>query len=271
MGRGQVTVFFMIGLAVTLMLGISFYWLNLKTQSDIQNNSLVELSIKSQQLKSTVEQCMHDAGEKGLFLIAFQGGRIDYPETDPEYISYQKLSISYWNRKYNDISPTIENIEKKLSTFVLSKTIACLPDYEKEEITIDYEKADLYATIDDEDIKIEMSLPMTIGHEGSTSQIDSFSSRLDYNFGKDLAIAKYIMSDFSESNNKFYDLTMKCNELQTNHRTKVFVVNHIAEAMNHVQILSIYDYEPYFDNNKGVLRINVALRNITIIGYCNDF
>ncbi len=265
--KGQASSFMIIGLTIVIMLGLLTFWMSASQEGSLGSNDLMTFNQKLEIVKNTVEQCMQEAGEPGLYKIAAQGGMIDKDGRDS--IEYKDFKILYWNNGKRDISPSLEEIEKELSEYIFEKTIDCLPDYVSEGYIVDFQSADLIAIIDDEDVKISLYLPIEVKAADTSGKVSSFNIELNNNFGKSLNAAYLLIKNIVDSNNLF-SISKICDHFQINEVSRILPITFIGQPLNKVQIISIIDYEPYFKERQKVLTLNFALRNMTVIGYCND-
>jgi len=108
--RGQITVFIILGL-VFLM----FFLIILFTKSYRIEKIGAISSGELNPIKNYVDLCVKSSASNSLYLLGVQGGYTTPPEF---YFQSAYAKIAYWYYKGEDISPTIEEMEQELSSYV---------------------------------------------------------------------------------------------------------------------------------------------------------
>ncbi len=269
MKKSQISLFFIIGFISVLILGMIYFSVN-KNKFNTKTDDTLVLENEANQIKQYIEKCMYDSGFEGMFnYLAPQGGFISPKEDKIETSGYMSYDIAYWNDGLIDISPDMKDAENILAEYVEHKAGICFKDYPKNQAEIDALEPKTVVDFNYDDTQIRMEWPITLTYGNSIKLINSFSIRLPYNFAKDFDIAKKLIKDIIESQPRFYDIYNNCSRYETNGKTTIHVVNYVAEVKNHVQIISIFDYEPIFTENQKTLKFQFAIRNITAMGYCD--
>ena len=93
---------------------------------------------------------------------------------------------------------------------------------------------------------------------------------INYNFKRDYELAKQLISDIIASQPTFYDINPNCGSYVTNGKTNIYSIDMEMNPGSHIQIVSILDYEPIERENEPVLRINFAVKNNDVSGYCRN-
>lgn len=263
--RGQITLFFILGLVILVL----FALILASRESAMSEDTLDDIQTESQHITQIIEQCMYKSAEEGIFNdIGPQGGVVEPGKSN--FSEFQSEKVIYWNDGTTDISPELEEISSNLAKKVLADTVACFGEsMSNASFVIKYGEPSAEVSFDEDDIKVDLRWPITLSDPESTKTLDSFSASLPYNFATDFSIAKKLIRDIIDSQPYFYDIYSNCSSYQTNGKTTIHVVSNVAEVKNHVQIISIFDYEPIYSNNQKTLKIQFAIRNITAMGYCD--
>jgi len=277
--KSQITIYIVLGLIIIIVISFLVY------KKNIVNPGPDEQVIvrQAEQVKKYVEQCLYDIGTKGVFLIGSQGGYID-PEYNEEFGDFDQvpwyrsgfLKIAYWYYEGKDISPSIEDVERKLGRYVFVKvkekcldfsgftsfegTDVSLPDVEPYDLFTGIEKdVNISIAINEFSSEILLTYPVTLKKGATTKVIRDFRSVINLPLGKDYRIAKDILSKAAGSE-KYYDLSINCHSLG-------LVGYNKAYYFNGKMILN--DYSTYFEPKiRKTFTLQFLYKDMVIVGEC---
>ncbi|MCA9495999.1 MAG: hypothetical protein KC589_03575 [Nanoarchaeota archaeon] len=210
MKKAQISIFAIIAIIV-LIIGI---FLIFNSKYDFFTSH--ENKLKNQ-ISDVVKSCIYDEGERGAFLLGFQGGYIEVP-TEVKINPKKHIDLGFkfpnWDTESGDI-PTIESMESELNVFLSSNVYSCVEVGLKsleENLEIELgEKMEVFADINKESIEISATLPINFKEKNKEDEvtIEDFYVKIDdLRLGDmyDLAIEIY---NLELSNNFFEELTLE--------------------------------------------------------------
>lgn len=168
-----------------------------------------------------------------------------------------------------DISPTIDQMETRLSRFIYVEAEKCF-EFDSllsmESINIhkdDYESFGFFnnpikTTINPENVMIEAYYPMILKQNNEEKQMGSFSIDVEIPFGRNFEIAKKILNKMEKNEEKGYNLENDCNEYYN--KNKIYYVNNK---------LIIRDYQTFANPNFGTtLTFQYEYDGVYVYGIC---
>ncbi|MCX6711963.1 MAG: hypothetical protein NT139_02935 [Candidatus Woesearchaeota archaeon] len=212
MKRGAVTLFIIIGLLIVASIITIVYF-----RDDIANLFRKEQTITTvtvpkqiEPIKNYIDSCIDEVSQDAIDRVSSQGGYINLP-TDEIPISLANIFSSelqifprgtsktiYWyyesaNGIQKNQIPNLNDIEKQINDYVNNNLESCLNHfYLFPEFNIDYNKINTQTEIGDNQILINVNMPMTISREDFTFNLDDFYVSKDSSLGKLYNIAKKI-------------------------------------------------------------------------------
>jgi hypothetical protein len=284
--KAQVSIFVIIGIVLVVALGfflVAYSTKKIKDLNSDRDNLILER--QGEQIKSYIEQCLYDVSVKGIYLIGLQGGYID-PEYNKYYGDYDNVpwersgnnKIPYWYYNGKDISPTLEQVEKKLGRYILVEGKNCtnfqgMQSFEGTEITLpetDYqanyfnfnkEKSYINASINAKGVSVNYFFPITLKKGSDIKEIEKYYVEVPITLGQDFEIAKIVLVNATNTNKKGYNLENDCSHLNREGYVNLFPFNS--------RILLI-DYEPYFNPKfQRSFKFQFLYNGLIIYGYCS--
>ena len=261
--KSQITLFLLIGLVLIIVIGIVYYNSSQTNYSKLTSqDSVYNLNKESEKIKSYIEKCLLDVASRGIFTkIGPQGGYID-PEYNEFYGDYDQVNykthgpfkVPYWYYNGMDISPSKEQVERRLGRFILVEMNNCtenLGDLTNLEISwprIDYE--DIFFDLSKEDVSINVSInrnevsilyifPIELNIEESKKTIREFFVRIPVPLGRNFDIAKKLLKNIISSDEKGYNIRDDCSDYNPDGYNNVITYNNMVR---------IIDYETFYNN-----------------------
>ncbi|MFH1439304.1 MAG: hypothetical protein ABIG89_01980 [Candidatus Woesearchaeota archaeon] len=123
--RGIVTPFIIAGIVFLVAVGLFVMMRNYSYTSTYVPAPLVPITTHT-------KECLQQSAEDGLFFLKTQGGYIYLPKTiDKDRDAYLNmgLKIPYWFYKFQDRTPTINDMELDLEKYVKENVIGCINNF----------------------------------------------------------------------------------------------------------------------------------------------
>ncbi len=162
----QVSIFIIIGFILIIVSSFLFY--NGDYEIFVSHDSKLK-----NQISDVVEECLESSAKEGVFLLGFQGGRINI--SGPKYLDPNNyvdfgFKIPNWDSESNDI-PTINFMEAELDKYILDNADLCIrsnlmsmKEYFDIEITSDL---NVSSKINSENVIVEANLPIKFNEKNS--------------------------------------------------------------------------------------------------------
>ena len=186
--KGQITVFIILGLIFLI-----FFLIILLTKSyrveKIGTLSLGDIN----PIKNYVDLCAKSTTSDALYLLGVQGGYTTPPEF---YFQSAYAKIAYWYYKGEDTSPTIEEMEQELSSYVniaLPECIENLDAFRDMGFEFEFGEINTKTKINENNVEFNIDYPITIIKGESKSEISEFYKIIPARLGHMHSIAKEIV------------------------------------------------------------------------------
>ena len=296
--KGQTTLFIITGIVLLLIIIIFLTIQNTQSNKTItSDNTYNTLENDAKKITTFIEECMRDSAFTGLFeIIAPQGGYID-PEYNEKYADYdevpfeifQNFKVAQWNEGLKDISPTIEEVERKLSKYIYVETTKCMEglndltfssniDYiapeiskfkNKENRKIASDNIEITTEFNSDNVYILFIFPIKINIKNDTKDIKTFSTTIPYNFKINFENAKKIVEETLASQPIMYQISKNCGIYDLNGATNIYTRNYNITSEKKSRIIQISDFEPFYnDHIHKALNFNFNLIDVSIQGHC---
>ncbi|MCA9459056.1 MAG: hypothetical protein KC550_00745 [Nanoarchaeota archaeon] len=210
MKKSQISIFAIIAI-ILLVIGIFLIF-----NSKYEFFTSYENKLKNQ-VSEVVKSCIYDEGERGAFLLGFQGGYIDVPldvKLNPKKHIDLGFKFPNWDSESGNI-PTIDTMQKELNVFLSSSVYSCVETGLKsleENLIIDIgEDMIVDAVINKESVEISASLPINFKEKNKDEEItieDFYVKIEELRLGDmyDLAVEIY---NLEAQSNFFEELTLE--------------------------------------------------------------
>lgn len=284
--RGQITIFIILGLVIVIIFGIFFYVS--KFSAKTKGTSGVAKSLETgdtEIVKTYVEVCLKIVSEDALFnRIGLYGGYID-PNGDVEYgeapsnpdpTSYLGNAVPYYLDGTDTYTPDLNDIKKRMSNYIAVEFEKCFetgvfkdigisiikPDVDYQAISFDFSKTDVNVdvSLNEEDVSISFTYPLTIKKGAAESKLDSFGVVLPIRLKAIYESAKTLVQNTKNDQPNTYDISSDCDSYDKNELTNVYLKNG--------EIIQFVDFSTYEENYIRSYIFQFAVKNVNIIGNC---
>lgn len=205
--RGQVAIFIIVAILIVggVILLVAF------------RDKIFSASIPGelQPVYRSYQECITEEVERGLALLASQGGRIDTPlpvignDYSPfgESLDFYGTSIPYWYRLnengfIEENVPTKGDMERELAVFVSDNINECdLSDFYEQGFYIDLaDEVDAEATISDGKVDVRVDAPLSVSREDISARQNIFEISVQSRINELYDAAKEIYRHEAENN-----------------------------------------------------------------------
>ena len=186
--RGQITVFIIVGLILVFSVFTILY---------LNKNKIGDLDVfQSNDIKPIeyyVDLCAKSSASDALYLLGVQGG---YTTPSELYFQSAYARIAYWYYEGEDISPTIEEMEQELSSYVnvaLPECIESLNVFSDMGFEFEFGEINTKTKINENNVEFNINYPITIIKGESKAEISKFYKSFPVRLGHIHSIAKEIV------------------------------------------------------------------------------
>ncbi len=211
--KAQISIFMVLGVIVLLSLGLFFVLRGSNEQADVEDDAgriVQELPSELLPIRPFVEQCLEKTAINGLVTLGQRGGYAYSDTLTPrnppttgdsvQFSSGSDLIIPYWfylesqnncegrcdfSTKQIPLRTTsgVHSIEKQLSRYIEENIEFCFSDFNSlKELGFSVEELDSLqagAVVAQRDVSVNLNYPLKISKDGSTIEVDRFTSRID--------------------------------------------------------------------------------------------
>ena len=120
LSKGQISIFVIISIIIVVVSVFMIY----NSKLDIFTSTDTKMK---NQISDVVDKCLSDSANKGIFLLGFQGGRINIGKdilSDPKKYAVLGLKIPLWDSLRNN-PPSVDSMRQELNDFVLKNACIC--------------------------------------------------------------------------------------------------------------------------------------------------
>lgn len=167
--KNQTTLFAIISIILVIVAVILF------SKADFNFFESSQSKIEDQ-IKEVVEDCIFDSTKQGIFLIGFQGGRIEKPDVTTlfsEQYTDLGLPIRNWDTQREDV-PSISQMQTSLKEFSTQTSFSCIKSNLKTlEDLADINISDnlvLDVSINNEDVRVQANLPISFNMKNNVEK-----------------------------------------------------------------------------------------------------
>ncbi|MBI2142184.1 hypothetical protein HYU15_01690 [Candidatus Woesearchaeota archaeon] len=255
--RGQVTFYIIAAIAVLLVLA----YVNLASK-DKASMSNEDFDISP--IKLFANACVKKTAEEALFeKIGKQGGYID-PETEADqkgdavrYEQVQNYKLPYHYTSGKESVPSIEEIKKRLESYVSEETKKCmdLSFYERRGFAIEKsQEAITSVDFNEEDTVISVSYPIKIGRGNSVMTINEFRASVPIRFKKAYDTGACFLSEIKRSSRSDLDVFLsqkRCSGMYSDEFMNIQYING--------KYVLVYDYKTWYRNYGKTFKYRFAV------------
>jgi len=191
MGRGQVTVFLIVGLI--LIVAVSMMYLVSTEKKRALESPINEVENFAQPVYSYIDQCMQTSAEFSTTVVAIQGGYFDPPS---KFTSLTVYDIpTYYDPIDGSMVPDKELVEQQLAVALSAALESCTANYTVfDGFDITVTGLDTKAILTDSRVIFEAEYDMSIAKGSRQTTLGSFRRSQDSNIGRHLEIAEQVVS-----------------------------------------------------------------------------
>ncbi|MBT4445831.1 hypothetical protein HOA92_04380 [archaeon] len=173
--RGQVTIFIILGLFLSLIIAtVILTNIDLNQEKlDSEQSDIQDSSQNIAPIKLFVESCIEDVTNQAILYIGKHGGYYNLPSESDDY-----LYLPYFFYISENHLLSIEEIQNQLSLYVNSELFFCTRDYssfEKQGYHIQTGSITTTTTINQDNINFDINYPISINIEDTTQELSSFN------------------------------------------------------------------------------------------------
>ncbi len=263
--RGQITAFILVGFLIVLLFGIGFYF-KAEIKEKLSDVGVIEKTAVPPEVKNVndfILQCLKETSSKGIELLGLQGGYIQLPEDKVPVGNINLFSnhlevlpgfnTAYWYYQKDNLLqvkniPSKENMEKELEAYIDQAVEECLnnfttfPGYK-----INYRKIESKVIIEDNQVRVNLNMPMVIDIKGQKFNLNLFKTRVNVDLGNIIDLATKIVQKEIETNyleQKTIDMMVAYKEIpytgsELSCGVKTWVVRKIIEDFKNILSLNI--------------------------------
>ncbi|RMD57751.1 hypothetical protein D6825_03080 [Candidatus Woesearchaeota archaeon] len=182
MGKGQITLFIIIGLIIIIGAAIFLYLTREAELAPIQR----EISVPEggQEVYDYVKGCLEQTGREGLFILGQQGGYINIPpiiERNPNSFLPEDpagiIKVPFWYYEGEDRTPQMEFMERELANYIKENIGECINNFEafaNKASIIPKDKMIPIVSITDNQVLTTLSWPLEITTANRIVKLDEF-------------------------------------------------------------------------------------------------
>jgi hypothetical protein len=270
MHKGQVSIYFSVGLILIILIGI--YLISQYNAPQTKNDGLNILDLESQRMSEYAESCLKNVAYDGLSKkIALQGGYLSVE--GKATVRFQEYDVPFWNEDKLDKSPSLQDIENASSEYIMSNISECIRSFKpkNEGILINYpsvSESSVKTSFDDEDTKLILTYPILLQMGLSEKRIDQFVVKLNLKFKKNYELAKNLLNEIIQAQPGFYDIRSNCVNYPTNGYIHIYGFDLNMSLDDKLSVIGVYDYEPTIHEQAKAFRLLFAIKNLNQLGYC---
>jgi hypothetical protein len=287
--KGQVTIYFIIGLVIVMVLGILFYYKGEVIKNIFQEGAeTTKVPKEFEPLKNYLDTCIQDITLNGAELLGSQGGYINIPNDglplNPAIPFTNKLDIfgdlqlqvPYWFYEANNgvqkyQIPTINNMQDDLKDYINFNLNTCLNNFTSFpgfEIT-EFNELNTNTEIRDNKIFVKILSDIKVKYKNNEVNFDAFSVSVNSPLGKLYNIAKEILEKQDKENffeEKTIDMLVLYDEIPYHGESftcspRMWFVENVKKDIKPIIKANIEAVNP---NNKGYYNFKLDAKNSLI-------
>ncbi|MBI4139797.1 hypothetical protein HY483_02435 [Candidatus Woesearchaeota archaeon] len=203
-GKGQTSFFIIIGLAVLMVMGATFYIVTKQQMIAVQS-----IPSNVRPVYDFVKSCAEQVGKDALIDIGLQGGFINIPrniERDPSAYVFQDpgklIRTPLWYHKGEDRAPTIEEVQAELERVIENNLPECINNFEGFENYGARQEGNVSvaAILGEENVIIKIFMPTTLDLVEGVPKIEVFETTMPVKLKSILETARVIQKSENENN-----------------------------------------------------------------------
>ena len=198
--KSQVSIFIILGMILLLSIVLFIYFKHTVTIIDS-----TDIPQELEPIKRYVEGCLSKSLSEAVTIIGEQGGYVNIPlniRSNPSmYISPDRLGIikmPYWFYKGVSYAPSINTVQKEISSYMEENTAGCINNFEAFEDMYHITplgEMEIQTFLNREDVTIILDYPIRVTHKlnSTHTKIEKFTTKLDVGLKKIIGVANNIL------------------------------------------------------------------------------
>ncbi|MFA4886602.1 MAG: hypothetical protein WC595_00145 [Candidatus Nanoarchaeia archaeon] len=184
--RGQITIYVLLGLIILGLVMASYYFLNFNPFKTNPN--------EYDSLTLSLNDCFTRITEQGILLIGMQGGYYSPPSSSSRYYSF---SIPAYFSKNITKTPSVEQIEKQLSSYLVDHVPLCIAKLEENPSAFSFNtsKATATVTIQEQTMLVKINHNIRASTNVSTIKLTPYQQEIPFNFKEKYEIVNLIIDE----------------------------------------------------------------------------
>ncbi len=168
--RGQVTIYAIVGILITIILIGVYYYNSEKVKRELTPENVV-FNSQAQQVRALINGCFENKVKMALIIVGFQGGYIVYPE--PGYEVSRGIISGYGLYDGRNLLPSKDEISSEISEFVNLDIENCV-DFSKLSFKVEEDKRpSSRIVINDDNVVAKLSWPVSVSKLEKSIKFDS--------------------------------------------------------------------------------------------------
>lgn len=251
--KAQITVFIIIGIVILFATAGFMYIKNTLAEKQLSDfEKVAEVPLELAPVKAFVENCIQKEAIPALYFMAIQGGYI-YPPVN-SFVTEQYV-VGYGYYLGQNTLPTVQEMEKQLSTYMDINLYNCINDFqsfEEQGMTISAGGVNTTTKITEERVAIRVNYPITLETATGTADASEFISIIRVRIGKlrndaEKIVLKEIENPDSIELNFISTFDAEVNALPYDKSTTLYTLYDIKSSLNTVPF--IFMFANKFDEN----------------------
>ncbi|MBT4651505.1 hypothetical protein HOC13_03180 [Candidatus Woesearchaeota archaeon] len=282
MKKGQLTIFIILGIILLLGAGLLLTFKEVLIKDNRgQVQEIVVKEIIKDPLQDYVEECIKQTGEKGIKLLASNGGYLavegsgDYDEAGngEEFYGFyygDEVKLPYVLDGEEIGLRSKEEMENVLGNYILVELKDCIDGFKKfeeegkevnyAELGLGGKKVEVFTTIQPHQVEFEVKWPVVVGQKGQVKEFDVFKSEVNTELGKLYEIAEELLKDIKEE--QPFDFNQGVKEYLTDEEMKGVYLESNSKTKEYS--LTLVDGAPT-QIGKMPLKMQFALKNVEMV------
>ena len=196
--RAQISVFIILGILILIIIGLAMLFLQ-QTQEAQQAQVF---TAEETAVTAYITSCVEQTGQEALFTLGLQGGYETVPE--PRTDELLLLEVPYFLYETKTYVPTLEEIAMQVEAYMMAPITSCLAGLENiPSFQGTYELEELKVAFQEQEMSIDLRMPVTIFSEGSETTRESFHAEIATSFPVLYELAQQIVDKTIERGGYF--------------------------------------------------------------------
>ncbi|MDO8642026.1 MAG: Ig domain-containing protein [Candidatus Woesearchaeota archaeon] len=180
--KGQISLFIILGIILLIIASLWFYY----QRVSVQKPTAVEAPTDIKAVQEYVEQCIKKITPPGVYLLAYQGGRMytdkDFQQddfTEKNFLTFER-AFPYYLLNGKKVMPSRSDIEKELGAYVAENLPLCVDfsGFAQQGMAIAEGDVTAKTTIARDRVIVDVTYPLEIIVKDKVSTLSKFSAEV---------------------------------------------------------------------------------------------